>query len=239
MGRRTVNTKQGVEVWLVEQNPLVARYLKYLLHASHKVKVYIGERPFPAKSGTHVEPSVLIIDEATLPASLNRYLWVLRARFPKDALLLIGRPLNDQDLCRLIIMGVKGYIPYDEVEKDLSCAINSFREGHMWFPAGVLEQFALFVGEKTRPKQANHSVFTEREKVVLGLLHRRLSNKEISSALGITGSTVKFHLEKIFDKLGVRDRHSVAEMIKHTEFIETKEKPALRPALAGLSTKIS
>jgi len=239
MGTRSVNTKRSIEVFLLEQNPLAARYLKSLLRASHKIKIYIGDGPLPSKSDAHVETSVLLIDVASLPDSLGGYLCSLRARFQKYDLLLLGRPLKGQDLCRLLMMGVKGYIPYDEVEKDLSNAIDSLRQGHMWVPTEILEQFALFVGEQTKPKQRNRSLFTEREKVVVGLLHRRLSNKEIGSALGISDRTVKFHLEKIFDKLGVRDRHSVAEMIKPSELIETKETPSLRPTLAGLSAKFA
>src|SRR5207247_8768833 len=43
-------------------------------------------------------------------------------------------------------------------------------------------------------------------------LECRLGNKEIAKALKISESTVKFHLSNIFRKLGVRDRHSAAEV---------------------------
>jgi len=43
------------------------------------------------------------------------------------------------------------------------------------------------------------------------LLRLRLCNKEISARLGISEATVKFHLKNIFNKLGVHDRHLVAE----------------------------
>lgn len=47
---------------------------------------------------------------------------------------------------------------------------------------------------------------TARERAVLGLLVRGLTNKEIAEALIITDNTVKRHLKAIFDKLGVHTR---------------------------------
>jgi DNA-binding NarL/FixJ family response regulator len=51
-------------------------------------------------------------------------------------------------------------------------------------------------------------LLTAREEEILGLLDRRLSNKQIATALGNSVATVKFHLAHIFAKLGVNDRHS-------------------------------
>jgi DNA-binding CsgD family transcriptional regulator len=48
--------------------------------------------------------------------------------------------------------------------------------------------------------------FTEREKVVIGLLLQGKSNKQIALSLSISKSTVEFHLKNIYRKLGVRSR---------------------------------
>jgi DNA-binding CsgD family transcriptional regulator len=47
---------------------------------------------------------------------------------------------------------------------------------------------------------------TERELQVLRLLAEGLGNKQIGAQLGISASTVKYHLQAIFTKLGVRTR---------------------------------
>jgi DNA-binding NarL/FixJ family response regulator len=52
-------------------------------------------------------------------------------------------------------------------------------------------------------------MLTKRERTIVGLLKRRLGNKEIAAALKISEGTVKFHLSNVFRKLGVRDRRSV------------------------------
>jgi len=54
------------------------------------------------------------------------------------------------------------------------------------------------------------AALTDREREVLGLLARGLTNKDIAEALVITPNTVKRHLKAIFEKLGVHTRSAAA-----------------------------
>ncbi len=66
--------------------------------------------------------------------------------------------------------------------------------------AGVAEAVALV--------EAQANVLTERECAIVALVSHGSSNAEIAAELGVTASTVKTHLERIFAKLGARDRAS-------------------------------
>ena len=57
-----------------------------------------------------------------------------------------------------------------------------------------------------KSRSAGPGILTAREGLIIGLLQRRLSNKEIGAALGISENTVKFHLSNIYRKLGVANR---------------------------------
>jgi DNA-binding NarL/FixJ family response regulator len=50
------------------------------------------------------------------------------------------------------------------------------------------------------------TVLTNREREILALLAEGLGNKQIGGRLGISPSTVKTHLELLFEKLGVSSR---------------------------------
>jgi ATP/maltotriose-dependent transcriptional regulator MalT len=60
------------------------------------------------------------------------------------------------------------------------------------------------------PAEAVHTTLTAREREVLALLRRGLSNAEIANALWIEESTAKVHVRHILRKLGVRTRTEAA-----------------------------
>ncbi len=68
----------------------------------------------------------------------------------------------------------------------------------------------------SRRERSGQGAFSSRENEIVGLLQRRLCDKEISSALGISERTVRFHLQNLFQKLGVHDRYSVVEWARAT-----------------------
>lgn len=53
-------------------------------------------------------------------------------------------------------------------------------------------------------------LLTNRQREVFHLIVAGLSNKEIARRLGLSEGTVKIHVAKLFDKLGVRHRSAVA-----------------------------
>jgi DNA-binding NarL/FixJ family response regulator len=56
------------------------------------------------------------------------------------------------------------------------------------------------------PERASHALLTPREVEVLARVSAGSSNKVIARELGISLHTVKFHIESLFRKLGVRTR---------------------------------
>jgi len=69
-------------------------------------------------------------------------------------------------------------------------------------------------GAQQEPAHASAlEALSEREREVLSLVAQALPNKKIARVLGVTPSTVKFHLRKIYAKLGVAERDvAVARM---------------------------
>lgn len=74
---------------------------------------------------------------------------------------------------------------------------------------GVLERYASILQKRTAPSVGQLST---REREVLGLVSRGLSNKQIGTELGLSTWTVNNHVAKILKKLGVESRTAAAAL---------------------------
>ena len=106
--------------------------------------------------------------------------------------------------------GATGFLLKHARPEELLFGIRAAADGHaLVAPAltrRLIERFAML-----RPRAAPElDRLTEREREVLILLVRGLSNTEIAGRLFVGESTVKTHVTRVFTKLGLRDRaHAV------------------------------
>jgi DNA-binding NarL/FixJ family response regulator len=206
--------KSAAPVWIVENHPLAAQHLREILRRSGRPKILTWERGTTPRSRLWEQPSVVVVDRDTLSGPLEESLDAIRSELPKAKTLVLGRTVSCEDTCRLLLSGVKGVLPYEEVDGRLDAAIRSVSAGHLWVKTDVLEKFAEEAAGLSKGWRRERRLFTPAENRVLGLLQLGLSNKEIASRIGISERTVKFHLGNIFTKLSVRDRHSIIEMLR-------------------------
>jgi DNA-binding NarL/FixJ family response regulator len=103
--------------------------------------------------------------------------------------------------------GATGYVLKDAGREDLLYAIRAVGAGRTALPGGLLRKA---LASAAGPKEDDLARLTRREREVLSLVARGLTNKEIARDLGIGPGTVKTHVEKLIAKLGVADRTQAA-----------------------------
>ena len=106
--------------------------------------------------------------------------------------------------------GATGFLLKHARPEELLFGIRAAADGHALIAPALtrrlIERFAS-LRPRASPELAR---LTEREREVLVLLVRGLSNTEIAGRLFVGESTVKTHVTRIFTKLGLRDRaHAV------------------------------
>lgn len=208
---RPANSRE-VPVCVVGNKPILACGIQTILKRTPGLTI-IPWRGGPA--GKAPSPSakvVLIVDLGAAPFGSFQYLQSLRSRFPSAKILALGNPPTTDDLGRLLLLGVQGLASYHDIEQSLARAIEAVWAGGFWVEGHDMRR--LVEGRvKGADKGAKNPsrLFTHREQVVVELLQLRLCNKEISARLGISEATVKFHLKNIFNKVGLHDRHLVAD----------------------------
>jgi len=198
-------------VCVVEHHPLATLYLEQILRRDPALEtlsrvLLLDTAADAPRRGLHV----FILDLGALPSSLDKLLRFIHVRFRRAKVILLGEPQSDDELCRLLFLGIQGFLPYNQVEADLVAAVRSVAEGGFWLPARVLEQYETASARLSRSK-SDREVLSFRERRIVELVKRRLSNREIASILSISENTVTTYVVRIFGKLGVRDRQSMLD----------------------------
>jgi two-component system nitrate/nitrite response regulator NarL len=98
-----------------------------------------------------------------------------------------------------------GVLPRTAGEAQIRAAVAAVAEGLFVRTPGAPETVS-FAAPAFAPSEAPRSLLTPRELEILAQVGQGLSNKAIARRLNISGHTVKYHLEAIFAKLGVRSR---------------------------------
>jgi two-component system, NarL family, response regulator len=118
---------------------------------------------------------------------------------------------TDEDIYRAVQAGAQGYLLKDAPQADMVEAIWTVHAGKRYFPRHIAERLA---------ERMMRSELTARELEVLHMLARGLTNKEIGSALDISGNTVRNHVNSIIEKLEVSDRTEAATSAIHRGIID-------------------
>ncbi|GGP35610.1 MULTISPECIES: response regulator [Streptomyces] len=107
---------------------------------------------------------------------------------------------TDADITRAIAAGATGYLLKAERPEELFAAIRAAAQGRTALSPPVASRVMERMRGTGRPS------LTDRELDILAQLSRGLGNREIARALFISEATVKTHLGRIYEKLGVETR---------------------------------
>ena len=115
----------------------------------------------------------------------------------------------DEYVFEALRAGASGFLLKDTEPAELLAAVRVVAAGEALLAPSVtrrlIEEFATRPDPHRTPPDAL-KVLTEREREVLALVARGLSNGEIATELFISPATAKTHVSRVMMKLGARDR---------------------------------
>ena len=100
---------------------------------------------------------------------------------------------------RALRLGARGIVQKRFAIETLMTAVRTVADGLVWMPTTVQAEFA-------KQESSTGRQLTPRESEIIRCVASGLRNTEVAERLTISESTVKTHLNNIFQKLGVRDR---------------------------------
>ncbi|MFC0106420.1 LuxR C-terminal-related transcriptional regulator [Kibdelosporangium aridum] len=108
----------------------------------------------------------------------------------------VGR---DRDIRQALSLGAGGFVLKDSTGSELASAVRAVHCGMTVISPVAATSLSI-----------HHPVLTPRERDVLAMLGRGLSNRDIASELGLAERTVKVHVGNVLAKLGVPSRTQAA-----------------------------
>ena len=160
-----------------------------------------------------LRPDVVLLDMA-MPDSLPAVQAIVEA-VPGLRIVALAVADEDDQVLACAEAGVAGYVPRAASLEDLVAVIQSVTRGETIcsprVAASLLRRVAMLAAGRAGLPLA---VLTGREREILRLIDRGLSNKEIARDLGIEVATVKNHVHNILEKLKVHRRGEAAARMR-------------------------
>lgn len=199
-----------IRVLVADDHAVVRQGLRTFLELQEDIEVVADVadgRQALAAVAEH-EPDVVLMDLVLPEMDGVEAIRRIVSERPRIRVIALTSFLDDDKLFPAVRAGAAGYLLKDVEPSELVKAIRTVHAGegllHPAVAARLMEEVAAG-GTHGAPDS-----LTPREREVVGLIARGLSNKRIALELGISEKTVKTHVSSILGKLGLTDRTQVA-----------------------------
>ena len=206
---RRAKSANPLIVCIVEQNALAAEFLLGLLRKDARIRAFLPEEF--CNGVCKAQSPLFLVDNSGLAPPLTELLQRLTARYSDARFLVLDRQGSRDDIVRILLLGVHGFLEHRAVGASLCQAVRTVFEGGLWFSPEVLHFYVQITAHAKRKGGAGPESITRREQQIVELVKRRFSNQEIASMLGVKEGTVKFHLSNIFAKFQVGSRRDLLD----------------------------
>ena len=216
-----------VRVIIVDDQPVVRRGLAALLDLIEDVDVVglaaDGEEALALVA--EAQPDVVLLDLRMPGVDGVEATRRIRARHHAVEVVVLTTYYDDQSIVAALRAGARGYLTKSSGIDEIRAAIGAAAVGHAVMSAEVHSRLMSAVDSREpapedAPAPGARSLLTPREREVLRLIVKGLSNREIAEQLIISEVTVKTHINHIFAKTECRHRVQVVAYAYRNGLVE-------------------
>lgn len=191
---------------IIDDHHLFSGGFKYILKSLEGITdVVCLENPQAAMEITDIDNTSLVVSDLYIPG-YDMFVWVnrLKVKFKNAHVVVISSSISRTDRRECFSAGADAYF---EKHADPKIVINGLED--LLTKSKTVDTFL----ERTA-RDAQNIGLTQKQIDILVYLSRGLSAKEIAIRFNISPETVKTHLSRIYDTLGVNGRSAARDWAK-------------------------
>jgi len=199
----------GIRMLVVDDHTLVRQAIVNFLSEDQLIEV-VGEASngFEAVSqARELQPDVILMDLAMPGMDGIAATRIIKGELPKTQIILLTDSSAEEDILKAVRAGARGYILKQADAASLTQQIKQVFSGKVALSEDLLSKLLRGLAQDS-PSVAQP--LTQREKEVLELIAHGMTNKDIASALIISGNTVRSHVRSVMQKLELENRTQLA-----------------------------
>jgi DNA-binding NarL/FixJ family response regulator len=199
-----------MKIIVIDDDKLVALSLKTILESTGSVTVAaMGENGQQAvELYSSIRPDVILMDIRMDGMTGIEAGEIILKKFPDARILYLTTFSDDEYIVKALNMGAKGYILKQDFD-GIAPALEAVMRGQNVFGEKIITKLPELMVPKEKFDFAAHGI-SDKEREVLELVAKGLSNKEIAGQLYLSEGTVRNYISSLLDKLALRDRTQLA-----------------------------
>jgi NarL family two-component system response regulator LiaR len=198
-----------IKILIVDDHPMMREALETALKDETDMQV-IGAASNGIEAvalAAELAPDVIIMDLLMPEMDGLQAISVIYAASPRAKILVSTSMENEEKVLAAVQAGALGYFPKSAPRTFLLEAIRKVADGIPYLPSGIaLKLFKGIREMKVPARSAFNEPITSRQGEILTLLGEGHSDEEIGKTLHLEETTVRSHVHRILQRLGVENR---------------------------------
>jgi DNA-binding NarL/FixJ family response regulator len=202
-----------IRLLLVDDQAMFRQGLATLLGLEYDLEVVgeAGDGQMAIALAEQLQPDIVLMDVQMPICDGVIATHEIHQRFPWIRILVLTTFDQDEYIWRSLQAGALGYILKSATSKQVAAAIRTLNQGYSQLGPTIAPKLFAQLHSISPASNAEHQhQFSDRELEILQLLGQGKTNQEMAQRLHLAHGTVKNHISRILNELGVSDRTQAA-----------------------------
>lgn len=197
-----------VEVLVIQPHMLMRQGMVGMLQSSDNLDVVAdtGSLDEGIRLAQQLQPDVVVVDIDVPEPDGARTVTTLKQQLQGGRVLVIAERAGQAQVERALAAGADGYTLKATSLTEFVDTVRSVSGGELVLHPAVASTLARSFSSLSNGNRSGSAILTPRQREIVELMVQGLQNKQIARRLDIGVETVKTHISRILDRLGVSSR---------------------------------